>query len=104
MAETPSSLVQFLLDLDEPEAITLRRTVTLSEIIERAREARRSQSPDTTAVEKVEAALDRIGMQIALFAPHGFDSSRSGDYLMAGEVHEALDDAREALGLDRKYG
>lgn len=39
MAETPESFARFVLTLDDPRAVGLRASITLSEIIERAREA-----------------------------------------------------------------
>lgn len=102
MTETPSSLVEWLINLENsPYA---RSHVTLSEIIERAREARASEKPPRTAVEKAERSLDEIGLRLATWCPHGFDSARVNDYYMAGELRTYLDDVREALGLDRKHG
>lgn len=48
------------------------------------------------AVRAVEHELDYIGMAVAIFAPHGFDSARAADYGLADDLRASLDRLRPA--------
>lgn len=102
LAETPESLIKYLISLDTD--VVARSQVELSGLIERAKAAQASLSPGRTTVERLGDLLDEIGLRIAVWCPHGFDSARASDYQMANEIHARLDDARAVLGLERLHG
>lgn len=66
-----------------------------------ANERERAERAEARVVE-LERALERefetMGLALAAFAPHGGDSTRTGDYWAAEQVRASLDRARAVLG------
>ena len=53
------------------------------------------------AVRAVEHELDYLGLSLAVFAPHGFDSSRPGDYNFAHDAQATLERLKAAWEVVR---
>ncbi len=53
------------------------------------------------AIRAVERELEYLGLSLAVFAPHGFDSSRSGDSAFADDHRASLNRLKEAWEVVR---
>ncbi len=53
------------------------------------------------AVRAVERELEYLGLSLAVFAPHGYDSGRPGDYAFADDHRASLNRLKEAWEVVR---